>query len=430
MSIIKLISQGKAYDELFSTADYIQTNDGVGIYPAYENALRDISSSTYIVHTGYTEGFFIMNVPTGQIRSSFLIPKTTLPQNTEYTIYFSSSIPLNKLVIEEAVSPFTKYYNAQQQETFNINVTEDNTTSFYMYPEVTDLNKNIEIRYTIVPKGYPKLQEWSGSGLNATLSGLEKSISYQFKGYTISSGLLQTILAVKYNNIERIGLQRFSSSDDIRIRIATDLVGGTPVFVTIKNNPVMTFSLDGVVLSVYENKDLIETVVVEWNTLVDNIQIVQATFENVSYSISSLFSSTEESTGYSQNSEPTIQPTCKLGLTGSEIDLPKESRTQSSINRVVKELESESANATLHTQYIANKDRMAISYEIISEENRKIIQDIEALQWQNNARLNYIYNEESGNLITKTVKATVTTGGNKLQKDRYFDTGLTIELKE
>ena len=62
-AITSLISEGIVEDSLFDTATYIPTDDGAGIYPAYENLLRYNFSQTNISIMAETEGYFTINIP-------------------------------------------------------------------------------------------------------------------------------------------------------------------------------------------------------------------------------------------------------------------------------------------------------------------------------------------------------------------------------
>jgi hypothetical protein len=430
MSITKLISQGKAYDELFDTADYIQTDDGVGIYPAYENSLRDSIAYSNISNMVEDEGYFTINVPGASTLARFRVALANMPQDMSYDVYFESSIVLDRISVADAT---TLYYNNTEPtltESFEYTVANATETLFNFYPFSGDLDAEILIKYTVVPKGYPKVQENTEGELTGTISADLNSYSFQFKNFNYGNGIFAPFLVFEFGSVDRFLFASRTDPTLIALSIRSDDVGGTPVTYNFNIDSAITISMLGNVLSVYENGVLGAVVNTTWSSKPTSFVTSNIDSQQISTDIPFIGLDTAQATGYSQGSEPSIQPTCKLGLAGAEIDLPKESRVQSSINRVVKELESESANATLHTQFIATKDRLAVSYDVISEENRKIIKDIEALQWQNNTRLSYIYNEESGNLITKTVKATVKTGGNKILRDRYFDSGLTVEMKE
>lgn len=433
MSVTKLISKGKAYDELFDTAVYIQTDDGVGMYEAYENALRNVDTFINIPTTNTVEGYFVANVPTGQVVAEIKLTNTYLKNGRSYTLHYETSEVLDQIRGQARGGAFDDRFletNPSLSGSIDFDVIEDGFGTNITFKPF-NLDTDILVKCLIIKKGYPKLQAWGGSSVSASLSGSEKSYSWQLNNFQASTDPNSTFLRAT-NSTAQVRFSLISQTDITKmlLSVKTDDASGTPDDLVLNSDSNITLSLLDNIVSIYENGALIKTIPTQWTTPITDIITLDLATDEVGFDFQSLSYSTEESIGYIRNTEPSITPTCKLGLSGSEIDLPSESRIQSSINRVVKELESESANATLHTQFIATKDRMTVSYDVISEEDVKLIKDIEALQWQNNTRLSYIYNEESGNLITKTVKATVTTPGNRLTKSNYFDYGLTIEMKE
>ncbi len=122
--------------------------------------------------------------------------------------------------------------------------------------------------------------------------------------------------------------------------------------------------------------------------------------------------------------------TCKLGKLGEEIDLPVKSRTISAMQRDVKKIELESVNGTPTTQYIATKRKLFINYDIVSEADKNILIGLEDLQHTDKTRLNYIYNTEDDTLINMTVRLSISSSGDRILRDKYFEGSVLLELKE
>ncbi len=430
MSKIKLVSQSSAYDELFTTATY---TEGVGIYPAYENALRSAISFTNVVSQDLQNGKFTINVPTGQSAAYFIGLKTGFPQNSQHTIYFKSSIGIS-VEVSATGGGATYYANTNiTEDVFNITITDDINTAFVFRPNLADYDTDIEIEYTIIPKGYPQLQSWGGSQLTATLSGV-KSISFQLKDWDATKTTWQSAPPIlEVDGLEVLQFRPYSPTGQLNGQLATIKgVSGGDFNTTIKkeNNDIITISDDGTNITFYKNQTALNIATSTNWRLSEVIFNARTTTGNLTFKLPQLVTSTEESTGYPQGTIIAIQPTCKLGILGSEMDLPTKSRTISTMRRDVKKIELESVNATPTTQYIATKRKLDINYEIINESDKASILAIEDSQYTQKSRLNYIYNSESGQLHNMTVRMTTASAGNRIQRDKYFEAAIGMELKE
>lgn len=120
----------------------------------------------------------------------------------------------------------------------------------------------------------------------------------------------------------------------------------------------------------------------------------------------------------------------KLGLSGAETTLPTESRVNQQGAPTYNKISARSANQTLHTDFLPKKMNWSISWSVISETNRDLISSIIDLQESTPSFLSFIYTDEEGTEITKTVEAEITTQGALIQRDEYFDNGFAISLVE
>jgi len=120
----------------------------------------------------------------------------------------------------------------------------------------------------------------------------------------------------------------------------------------------------------------------------------------------------------------------KLGLSGSESTLPSESRVNEQGAPTYSKISSRSANQTLHTDFLPKKENWTISWSIISETDRDLIRGIVDLQESTPSFLSFKYTDEQGSFTTKTVEATITSQGALIQRDVYYDNGLSISLVE
>ena len=122
--------------------------------------------------------------------------------------------------------------------------------------------------------------------------------------------------------------------------------------------------------------------------------------------------------------------TLQLGLSGSESTLPTESRVNEQGASTYNKRSARSANGTLHTDFLPKKGNWSISWGVISETDRDAIIAIIDLQESNGVFLSFKYTDAAGSFTTKTVEAEITAIGALIQRDTYFDNGLSISLVE
>jgi hypothetical protein len=120
----------------------------------------------------------------------------------------------------------------------------------------------------------------------------------------------------------------------------------------------------------------------------------------------------------------------KLGLSGSEITLPVKSRINEQGAPTYFKNTARSANKTLHIDYIAKKLNWTITWEVISEADFNTISAIVDLQYSTPANLSFIYTTENGTEVTKIVDVEISSKGALMQRDIYFDSGLTLSIVE
>jgi hypothetical protein len=120
----------------------------------------------------------------------------------------------------------------------------------------------------------------------------------------------------------------------------------------------------------------------------------------------------------------------QLGLSGSETTLPTESRTNNQGASTYNKRSARSANQTLHTDFLPKKGNWSITWGVISETDRDAVIAIIDLQESTPSFLSFKYTDEAGAFTTKTVEAEISSQGALIQRDEYFDSGLSISLVE
>jgi len=122
--------------------------------------------------------------------------------------------------------------------------------------------------------------------------------------------------------------------------------------------------------------------------------------------------------------------TLKLGLAGSETTLPTGSRVNNQGTPKQIYQQAESINGTLRTDFIGIKDNWSISWDKYSESDYLALEAIINLQYTNGEHLSFIYTDEDGTEMTRTVFAEITAKGSLLQRDSFYYNGVSIGLKE
>jgi len=122
--------------------------------------------------------------------------------------------------------------------------------------------------------------------------------------------------------------------------------------------------------------------------------------------------------------------TIQLGISGSEVTLPTESRSFSGEGNNLISTEGRSADGTLKVDFINNKKDYTISYGTLTEATKNIIDGIYNSQITNGAFLSFKYTDQSGSTISKTVKMAAPIYGGLVIRDVYYYNGVTINLEE
>ena len=120
----------------------------------------------------------------------------------------------------------------------------------------------------------------------------------------------------------------------------------------------------------------------------------------------------------------------KLGLSGSETTLPDDSRINNRGADTPFFNESRSANKTLKTDFITLKQNWNITWDVLSDDNYTIVNDIVKLQYTNGTFLSFIYTDQDGTETTTTVRATITDKGTLSQCTEYYSNGVTLQLEQ
>lgn len=122
--------------------------------------------------------------------------------------------------------------------------------------------------------------------------------------------------------------------------------------------------------------------------------------------------------------------TLKLGLTGSETELPSESRINDQGSDTPFLIEARSVNGTLHTDFISLKENHNVSWEVISVADYEIVNNIIKLQYTNGSFLNFIYTDSAGLEISLEVRASVTEKGRLVQVGDYYYGGCALTMEQ
>lgn len=123
--------------------------------------------------------------------------------------------------------------------------------------------------------------------------------------------------------------------------------------------------------------------------------------------------------------------TIKLGLVGSEVTLPTASRRFTSHSNQEFSVQGRSADGTLHTDFISRKRSWSISYNVISQATKDLLESIYQLQITNGSFLSLIITEDDGvTTHTYTVKLEALTFGSLVPKEEFHYNGVTLTLTE
>ena len=120
----------------------------------------------------------------------------------------------------------------------------------------------------------------------------------------------------------------------------------------------------------------------------------------------------------------------KLGLPGSEITLPTESRINDGGQDTLKTNTGDSASGNLHVDIIATKRNFNISWGVMSERDYMITLNVIYMYQLAGNKLNFIYTNQSGAETHTTVFMQPPSRGALIQRDVYYDNGVTLSLQE
>lgn len=120
----------------------------------------------------------------------------------------------------------------------------------------------------------------------------------------------------------------------------------------------------------------------------------------------------------------------KLGLEGSEVTLPDESRINQQGADTPYFNEARSASKKLHVDFISTKGVWNIAWDSISIADYETINNIVKLQYTNGVFLSFIYTDAAGAETQLEVRVTVTNKGTLVQCDDWFYQGLAITIEE
>lgn len=120
----------------------------------------------------------------------------------------------------------------------------------------------------------------------------------------------------------------------------------------------------------------------------------------------------------------------KLGLSGSETELPEGSRIFSNESNELLKIEDRSVDGTLHTDFVAYKRTFAITWDVYTEETKLILEGHIKSQITNGSYLSFIKTDQSGTPETIVVSAELGDQGALVPKDVFYNYSTTITLRE
>ena len=123
-----------------------------------------------------------------------------------------------------------------------------------------------------------------------------------------------------------------------------------------------------------------------------------------------------------------MEQSIKIGEAGSEVELPSPSRVNNQGNPDFLSTDSRSINGTLNTAYIAKKKNWGIGWDVISEANQKIVDDIIDLQFTK-GHLNMIITTQTGS-ENYTVKVSPVSLGALIPRDIFYSSAYAISIVE
>jgi len=122
--------------------------------------------------------------------------------------------------------------------------------------------------------------------------------------------------------------------------------------------------------------------------------------------------------------------TLQLGILGSEVLLPSESRSMPGLGGQEFLRQGRAIDGTLHVDFINNKKSFTIAWGVIGQDNIDVLDGIYQSQFSNGSFLNFIISNVSGGESNYTVKMSQFNSGLQAQLDDWYYSGVTIQLEE
>lgn len=123
--------------------------------------------------------------------------------------------------------------------------------------------------------------------------------------------------------------------------------------------------------------------------------------------------------------------TLRLGAPGSEQTLPTASRRFTSHGSEEFAVQGRSADGTLHTDFISRKRSWVISYNVVSQDTKDLLESIYDTQISTGNFLSFILTQDDGTTTeVYTVKMEPLSFGVLVPKDPFYYNGVTVALSE
>ncbi len=126
-----------------------------------------------------------------------------------------------------------------------------------------------------------------------------------------------------------------------------------------------------------------------------------------------------------------MMQTLKLGNLGSEVELPVKSRINNQGIREQIKSDVRAIDGTLNVAYTGFKRNWNISWDVISEADQKIVEDIVTLQYTGaDQQLHLVVSDQSGVEENICVHVEELQLGALIARDVYYTQGYAIGVKE
>jgi len=231
----------------------LNTDYGKGIYPSFSNFLKYATSGVNIASEDFALGKYVVNIPTGQTEANIHIPSSNLPIG-DYTMYFTSSVPLSRLRIASVSTAYIDIIEIPQEFDFTVSEANDTTITTYISDAIVN-DVDIDVNINIVPHSYPNIQVWESLPLTYTISSV-KSIAVRFDKCIVEANA--KVMQVVDNTTERFNIS----------------LDGTEGFILNVDGNSYTFAIEDYItivstsstnLSIYKNDTLVTNLTVSWD---------------------------------------------------------------------------------------------------------------------------------------------------------------------